>query len=283
MTKSKRSIIYLHLSVLLMGFAGVIIKFVSVPSAVITFGRVLFSSMVLLAIAAAKKDNCKLKTRFDVFIAVFAGAVMAAHWFSFMHSIRLSTVAIGTITYSTFPVFVSFLEPLIYKEKFRVSGIIQALIVLIGIFITIPELSLENNMTLGIMWGMISSITYAVLSLLNRYLSSRYAGRTVCLYEQGTATVLLLPVLFLVRPIFTPKDIVFLIILGVLCTAIAHTLFVESLKYVKVTTAGIVSGMETIYGIILALFILKEVPSVREIAGGIIILSVALYSTLNNK
>lgn len=283
MTKSEKSIIYLHISVLLMGFAGVIIKFVSVPSLVITFGRVLFSSMALLALAVAKKDDCKLKTKFDVYIAVFAGVVMAVHWFSFMHSIRLSTVAIGTITYSTFPVFVSFLEPLIYKEKFSASGIIQAAIVLIGLFITIPEFSFQNTMTLGIVWGMVSSITYAALSLLNRYLSSRYSARTVCLYEQGTATILLLPVLFLVRPTFTPKDIVLLIILGVLCTAVAHTLFVESLKNVKVTTAGIVSGMESVYGIILAMIILREVPSMRETAGGIIILTVALYSTLKKK
>jgi drug/metabolite transporter (DMT)-like permease len=263
-----------------MGFAGVIIKFVSYPSAVITFGRVFFSSAVLLIFAEAGHDNLKLKNKFDVFIAIFAGVVMAVHWFSFMHSIRLSTVAIGTITYSTFPVFVSFLEPLIYKEKFSASGIIQAAMVLIGLIITIPEFSFQNTMTLGIIWGMVSSITYAVLSLLNRHLSSCYAGRTVCLYEQGTATILLLPVLFLVRPTFTPKDIVLLIILGVLCTAVAHTLFVESLKNVKVTTAGIVSGMETVYGIVLAIFILREIPSMREIIGGVIILSVALYTTL---
>jgi drug/metabolite transporter (DMT)-like permease len=263
-----------------MGFAGVIIKFVSYPSAVITLGRVFFSSAVLLIFAEAGHDNLKLKNKFDVFIAVFAGAIMAAHWFSFMHSIRLSTVAIGTITYSTYPVFVSFLEPLIYKEKFRFSGIMQALIVLFGLFITIPALNLNNTVTLGVVWGMIGSITYAVLSLLNRYLSSRYSGRTVCLYEQGTATILLLPALFIVKPSFNAADIVLLIILGVFCTAVAQTLFVESLKSVKVTTAGIVSGMETVYGIVLAIFILREIPSMREIIGGVIILSVALYTTL---
>jgi len=283
MTGKSKSILYLHLSVLLMGFAGVIIKYVSVSSAVITFGRVFFSSIVLFCVLKAKKERLKLNCRLDIYIAVFAGIIMALHWFSFMHSIRLSTVAIGTITYSTYPVFVAFIEPLIFKEKFKPSNILLAAVMLFGLFITIPSASFENSMTLGILWGMISSASYAALSLLNRYLSEKYTSQKVCFYEQSIACIAMLPVIFISKPVFKPTDVFLIIVLGVLCTAVAQALFVESLKNVKATTAGIVSGMESVYGILLALLILREVPGIREIAGGIIILSAALASSLKSR
>jgi drug/metabolite transporter (DMT)-like permease len=41
--------------------------------------------------------------------------------------------------------------------------------------------------------------------------------------------------------------------------------------------------METVYGIVYALLFLGEIPSIRELVGGAIILSVAMYSSLKAK
>ena len=48
----------------------------------------------------------------------------------------------------------------------------------------------------------------------------------------------------------------------------------------KAQTAGIISGMETVYGILYALIFLGEVPAIREIVGGVVILGVALCSSI---
>ena len=74
---------------------------------------------------------------------------MALHWFTFLQAIQLSTVAIGTITFSTFPLFVTFLEPLVYHEELRIKNIMIALTMFAGVIITIPEFSLNNQITLG--------------------------------------------------------------------------------------------------------------------------------------
>ena len=50
----------------------------------------------------------------------------------------------------------------------------------------------------------------------------------------------------------------------------------------KAQTAGIISGMETVYGIVYALLFLREIPTGREILGGIVILGVALYTSLQD-
>ncbi len=277
---NKRDILYLNLAVMMFGIAGVIGQYVEVPSVMVALGRVVCSSIILFAIALVKKESLKLENTKDYALIIFAGAVLALHWTSFFQSIQVSSVAIGTITFSTFPLFLTFLEPLIYREKLSVRSIVSAIILLIGVIITIPEFSMENQVTIGIVWGMLSSLTYAIITLANRYFSGKYQGRIVSLYEQGTAAIVLLPTLFFVKATWRVQDIVGVALIGCICTAFAYSLYISAQKKVKAQTAGLISGMETVYGILYAFILLSEIPTMREIIGGVVILSVGLYSSL---
>lgn len=278
-----RNILYLHIAVMLFGLAGVAAQFVEIPAVLTALGRVICSSILLFLIAVFKKDRLSLNSKKDYGMIVLTGVVMAAHWTTFFQSIQVSTVAIGTITFSTFPLFLTFLEPLIFHERLRKQSIASAVVLFIGVLITIPEFSMANHTTIGIIWGMISSFTYAVLTLANRYFSARYAARTICLYEQGSAAIVLLPALFLVEASWRIQDIAGVAFVGFICTAFAHSLYISAQKSVRAQTAGIVSGMETVYGIVYALLFLGEIPSVRELIGGAVILSVAMYSSIKSE
>lgn len=277
----KREIISLHIAVMLFGLAGVIGKFVSVPAILVTFGRVFFSSIFLLIIILIKKDNWKLKKR-DYSYVIVAGIILAIHWFTFLQAIQIATVAIGTITFATFPIFVTFLEPLIYHEKLEIKNVTMAIIMFAGVLITVPEFSLANQMTLGIVVGMISAFSYAILCLFNRYLSLNYSGTIVCLYEQGVATIILFPTIFFVTTTINLLDLGAIIFLGIVCTAIAHSIYVNSLKKIKVQTASIISSMESVYSIIFAFLLLNEMMAFKELLGGLIIIGVAIYLSFNN-
>lgn len=278
-----RNIIYLHVAVMLFGLAGVAAQFVEIPAVLVALGRVVCSSLLLLIIAIVKKESLKLNSGKDYCMIILTGAVMAIHWTTFFQSVQVSTVAIGTITFSTFPLFLTFIEPIVFHEKLRSQNVLSAILLLIGVMITIPEFSMENHTTIGIIWGMVSSLSYAVLTLANRYFSPRYPARTVCLYEQGSAAIVLLPALFLVKTTWRPLDLAGIAFVGFICTAFAHSLYVSAQKSVRAQTAGIISGMETVYGILYALLFLGEVPSIRELAGGIVILGVAMYSSIKAK
>lgn len=280
---SKKDIIYLHIAVMMFGVAGVIGQFVEVPSVMVAMGRVICSSILLFVIALVKKDSLKLESGKDYIGIMLTGAVLAIHWTTFFQSIQVSSVAIGTITFSTFPLFLTFIEPIVFREKIRIKSIASALILLIGVAITIPELSLENQVTVGIIWGMISSLTYAIITLANRYFSKKYEGRIVSFYEQGTAAIVLLPAIFLVPTHWRVQDVAGVAIIGCVCTAFAYSLYVSAQKKVKAQTAGIISGMETVYGIVYALIFLGEMPTFRELLGGTIILGVALVTSLSKQ
>lgn len=213
MSSQKRGLTSVHIAVLLFGLAGLFAKMVAQPAIIITLGRVFFSAACLFITFKVKKTNIRLTSKKDYILILIAGIILAIHWTAFMQSIQTSTVAIGTLTFSTFPLFVTFLEPYFFREKLKVASIIQGMIMLLGVAFIVPGFSLENTMTQGILWGMLSAITYALLSLLNRRFSKKYAGSTIAFYEQGASTIVLLPALFIIKPVFSSTDILGLVLL----------------------------------------------------------------------
>lgn len=280
LTPQRKGLASTHIAVLLFGLVGLFAKVVALPAIILVLGRTFFSSASLGIYLLAKKQPFALRKRADYLWMMGAGCILALHWTSFMQSIQVSTVAVGTLTLATFPLFSAVLEPLLFHEKMRVSDLVCALVMLGGVACIVEDFSLEGSMLQGVLWGLLSAGTYALLSLANRKFASGYPAPLVSFYEQTTATVVLLPALFILKPTFSATDIGMLAIMGIVFTAIAHTLFISGLRTVKVRTAGIITGLESVYGVVAALVILGEVPGVREIVGGCIILAVAFYSTL---
>lgn len=155
-----------------------------------------------------------------------------------------------------------------------------AIITLLGVMLVIPKFELGNNITQGVIWGIVSGFTFAILSMLNRKFVKEYSGVVIAFYEQFTATIVLIPFFIFKKPVFSLKDMLLLVLLGVVFTVVAHSLFINGLKNIKTQIAGIIFSLEPVYGIIFATFILREIPTLRELLGGIIILSTVFYSTI---
>lgn len=283
MDLKNNSLIKIHVAVLLFGFAGLFGKLLLLPSLVIVFGRVLFASLFLLLILLYKKQSFRLENGKDYFYFVILGLILAVHWITFFLAIQLSTVAIGLLTFSTFPVFVTFLEPILFKDRIQLKDILIACITFLGVALVIPSFKFENSMTQGALWGVVSGLTFAILSVLNKKYVSRYNSLTVSFYQCFIATLTLLPFIFILNPGFGARDILLISVLGILFTGVAHTLFINGLKNVRAQTASIITSLEPVYGIIATVFLLGEIPSLPEIIGGIIILATATYSTLKTQ
>ena len=274
----KKAILSVNIAVLLFGLAGLFAKWISLPSVGITFGRVLFSSVTLGLYMLIRRQPFRISSKADLLLLILAGIVLALHWWAFLESIQRSSVAIGTITFSSFPLFVTFLEPIVFKKRLTAGNVLTALAVLVGVVITVPAFSFEDRYFQGIVIGMVSSLAYAVLTLMNKRFVNRYSGTQTAFCEQATAAVLLLPLALRANLQPSAADIGLLLFLGVVTTALAHTLFITSLKQLPAQLAGITSSMETVYAIIFAWILLREVPTAREIAGAVIIIGAVLLS-----
>lgn len=283
MNRVRKNLLEIHAAVFLFGLSGLFGKLLALPPMFIVLGRVFFSSIFLFCLLLLTRKKIKIADKKALFLFFLSGGILAIHWTTYFGSIQKSTVAIGLLTFSTFPIFVTFLEPIFFHEKIKAADILIAGITFLGVFFVVPSFSIQSNVTQGAILGVISGFTYAVLSMMNKKYTQKYSSLMISFYEQVSATVFLLPTLVLYHPLVHGQDVFYLVILGTLCTGIAHSLFIHGLSNVKTQTAGIISSLEPIYGILFALLLLREIPTQREGIGGFIILLAVFFSTLQSQ
>ncbi len=279
--ENKRSLAEIHVAVVLFGIAGLFGKWIPLTPSIIVFGRVFFASIALAFILLISKQSLFFKIKSTYYLLVSLGFLLAVHWTVFFQSIQISTVAVGLLSYSSFPVFTAFLEPLFFKEKIQFKNIIYAGMCVLGIFLIIPKYDLKNTILQGVLWGLGAGLTFSVLTIFNRRLSQKYSSLVIAFYQDFFATLFLLPFFFIQRPALDLKNIVLLCLLGIFCTAGSHTLFIKGMKYIRAQTAAIISSLEPVYGILIAFLFLHEIPTFRTILGGLIILWAAFSVTWN--
>jgi drug/metabolite transporter (DMT)-like permease len=281
MSRHSRNLLQIHAAVLLFGLAGLFGKLL-LPwkPVVISFGRVVLASLALLVVARWRRVVLGPLSRGSLAAFIALGVLLAVHWTTFFQSVQASSVALALITYSTFPVFVAFLEPLFFREKLRASDVVLAAVALGGIATLRPDWKLEDRATQGVLWGIGSGLTFALLSLLNRKYVRHHSSITIALYQDVFAAVVLLPFALWQWPTFTVGDVLLLVVLGVLCTAVAHALFIAGMHGISARTASMIACLEPVYGTLLAAVSLNEIPSPRVLLGGTVVLAVAFYATV---
>jgi len=283
MPSKSKSIWAIHAAVHLFDNADIFGKWVVLPASLIVFGRVFFAALFLVFYILFTKQSFKLKEKKDYFTLFLAGLLLAFHWFAFFYSIQISSVAIGILGVSTFSIFSALLEGLFFKEKMDRRNLIAALLSVVGIYIILPELNLENKVVQGLIWAVFSGLAFALISFLNRKQVQEYSGSIVAFYQDLSATVLLIPILFFVEFKLSLTSIGQLILLGGIFTAIAHSLFITGLSTVKVQKASIIANLEPVYGIFFAILLLNEWPEWNVLSGGAIIVGVAFWVSLKKE
>ncbi len=271
--------IHLHLAVLLFGLAGLFGKLLVQPAVVIVLGRAFFAAASLVLILTCTGKQLVPSRPIDYLFLLLLGMLLAAHWVAFFRSIQVSTVAVGLFTFSTFPVFVVFLEPLFLGEKLQVRSVIIAVVAFGGVTLMVTPGG-GNVAGRGAVWGVFSGFTFAFLSIMNRKFVQRYDALLLALYQNAAAAIVLSPLFFTLKPHLNGRDLALLMLLGVVFTAISHSLFISGLKRVRTRIASIMACLEPVYGVMFALLLLGEVPGVRVVLGGLVIVGMALYVTV---
>ena len=275
-----RSLVEIHAAVFLFGFPGLFGKWLALPPALIVFGRVLFASLTLAAVLALGRRAFRISPRRDIALLVACGFILAVHWTLFFKSVQVSSVAVGLLAYSSFPVFTAFLEPLLAREKWDRASLVFALFCVLGIGLIVPGFDLSDAVVRGVLWGLAAGLTFSLLSILNRRLASRHSSLAVAFYQDLFAVLFLIPAVVRGGLPYSGRDWALVAVLGVFCTAAAHTLFIEGMKGVGARTASVLSSLEPVYGILLALLFLQESPSLRTVSGGAIVLAAAAAATV---
>lgn len=271
MHKPKHRDLYaLHCAVMLFGAAGLFTRFIDGGAWVIVSGRTLFAAIALLVYAVIAKSSLRI-ARADYLAFACCGLLLSCHWWSFFHAIEMSSVALGLLGFAVFPVFVMVLEPLVTRERATRRDMLLIAVILFGLVLVVPEYRLKNAGTLGVLWGVASALLFALLVLMNRRLN-KYAAANLSFWQNAIAALVLAPLGWPLLVQSSSHDWIAIILLGCIFTALAHALFITSLRSIAATKAAMIVALEPVYGIAFAGLLFAEWPGARTLTGGAILL-----------
>ena len=270
----------LHIGALMFGLTGVFGKLAAASASIIVFGRAGFAVLALACFGAlAKQTRWQRPSLRDARGLLISGLLLAGHWVSFFVSVKVAGVAIATLGFASFPAFTVVLEGLIFRERIRANEILLVLAVSAGLILVTPTFDIASQATEGLLWAVASGLLFSLLSLNNRANSGRLPAVQAALWQNAVVALCLLPFAAPGLTDVRPLDWVWIGLLGIFCTGVAHSLFVASLAVIKARTAAVVFAMEPVYGITLAWLLFHETPTVRMLLGGVLIIAAIVASS----
>ena len=287
MVDRNRALIELNLATFVFGFVGPLGKVIPLAPLPITFWRAVSAALFLHFLGRRLAGHSRIRSKKDLIVFLAIAVLISLQSVLFFKSVQTSTVAIAAITVYTYPILMVFLESWFFGRRIRPLDIGSAIIVLVGIFYMTPEHDLSNANFQGVVFGVLAGLTIPFIILMRKkFLVGRYTSWDITSYEFGLVSLILLPFVALTKHMSYPptlSSLGCLLLLGLLATGLGRMLLVKSQAHLSGKTVGLVIILEAVYAIVFALVFLLEVPTKREILGGLMVVSVVLFETLSRK
>ena len=264
---------------LIMSSAGVLAKAIPWPAPTLIFSRMVIASVTLALFLLLQKKSMKIKSG-DRRSLLLQGILLSIHWVAFFQSVKVSTVAVGVVSVATIPIFATFLEPLYHKGKIHKIDVVLAIVSFIGVGLMIEEYSLANTILQGVLLGLLSAFSRAMQLIISGNHVKQYSGTLTMMYQLTVGALLLSPVLYFFPVELETTHISKILLLGIVVTAIGHTLLLSSLKFISVKTSSIIGNVNPVYAIIIAMIFLGEIPPPRILLGSSLIIGAIFVETL---
>ena len=279
MTAYRTALTSAHITALLFGLTGIFGALIHASASVITFGRAAFA-LLALAVFAHLQDRALLRGLNLRKLSIYAlsGLMLAAHWVTFFIAIKVGGVAVATLGFASFPAFITLLDMAVFRDRPHLAEALLLLLVTLGLVLVTPSFELANQGTVGLLWGLASGLSFALLAMTNRRATDGRNGVQVVFWQNATVAVIMAPLAVFDLVDLGAGDWVNLAILGVLCTAVSQALFVKSLKGLNARSAGMIISLEPVYAIACAWWLFHEAPSWRMLAGAALIVLAILMS-----
>ena len=277
-----------HGVAVLFGLTGILGALIRFDAVAITAGRAGFAAAALLVLALAQRRRLLqgLGPR-RAGIVLGSGFLLAVHWITFFMAVKVGGVAVATLGFASFPAFIALLDVVLFRERIgRAEGTMLALVTL-GLVLVTPSFDVGNQGTVGLLWGLASGLSFAGLAICNRRGNRGMDAIQVAFWQNLVVALLVLPLLGLGlaggAAAIDWASWFWLAVLGVLCTGLAHTLFVKSLESLDARSAGMIIALEPVYAIACAWWLFGEEPSGRMLVGASLIILATVLLAMGHK
>jgi len=287
LSEHTKSLVQLHIAVLLFGGTALFSHLLPWSALDITMFRSLLAAITLALMIKLQGDSLLLDCLADYRMAIMLGVSIGLHWVTYFYAMQLAGVAVGMLAFFCYPVVTVFLEPLFNKNKPHARDVGCAIAVFIGVFLLVPEMSMQNDTTLGIIIGIVSGFLFALRNVLHKQYFSHYKGTQAMFYQTSVVAIMLVAFVD-----FNPLEMTglwsdgqlgqlgLLLILSMIFTAAPHAFLAHCFKQLSAKTAGLISCLQPLYGLVLAALILGQWPGSSVYVGGLLIVAAAVFETV---
>ncbi len=270
-------------ALLLFGSNGIVASFILLNSYEIVFWRTLIGSLFLIFVFALSKQKVKFwrhKTHF--MNIVISGIAMGTSWMFLFEAYAQIGVSLASLVYYCGPVIVMVLSPLLFKEKMTSAKLFGFLAVIIGMLFVNGQAVFEDRNSWGLLCGIISAITYAIMVVFNKKAKS-ISGLENAVCQLFTSFITVAIFISLKQGVSVngiQGNLIPIFFLGVVCTGISCYFYFSSIGDLPVQTVSILGYLEPLAALIFSAAIIGEKLSFVQIAGAFLILGGTAFGEL---
>jgi len=239
---------------------GVLAKTIPAPAAALVVGRCAVAAVALALVCRVSGRSLPAAGPARLG-SVVAGVLLGGHWLTLFMAYQIADVAPVLIAVFTFPVMVSLLEPWFFGERPGARQLLAAILVVAGVWALqglAPGIAGPEDLR-GIALALFSAALFAVRNVLSRRLLVHGDALVLMGWQTAVAAVALSPALLLLDPAaVAPAALPGILVLGLVFTALPHTVGVWAMGRLSAATVGIVGSQQVLFGIAFAWLLLGE-------------------------
>jgi len=267
-------LLYVLAAALLWSTGGLFIKWTNLSGLELSFYRSFFA--VLTVAFFTRREGLGLNR-----ISAAASLLYAALLILFVLATKKTTAANAIFLQYTAPVYLLILEPLIYKERFRMRDLLTVLICVGGMALFFVG-KLRPEDVAGNLLALASGVCFAVYVLMLRHSKARLVNRaSSVIYGNLLAIIMTAPWGIAVLASLGRFDLLTVVFLGVFQLGLSYTLFTYAMSQgVRSLDAGIIGYIEPLLNPVWVFLVLGEKPSKWALVGGAIIITAVIVHML---
>ncbi|MDC0485526.1 DMT family transporter [Flavobacteriaceae bacterium] len=256
-----RSLILYHFVVVIFGFSSVLGALISLDAIPLVIYRMGLAALGLAFFFAVYKPNYFHLSRDMWGKVVLGGIIIAVHWVTFFHAIKVAGVSLTLSMMSTGAFITAMLEPLLTQRKILIYEILFGGITAVGVGLIFNA---EFEQFYGILVALLSAFLSALFTILNNQMVKKALPITLSFYELLVGTVVGVFYVLIFGNYtwnnfqFSGYDWIWMLALAWICTSYAFNISIKVMKHLSSFTIMMIINLEPIYGILLSLAIWNE-------------------------
>lgn len=290
-TNRPGALLMLASSMLIFGTIGLFRRYISLSSGLLAFSRgslgALFLGLFLMIRRLPEQRLKKRKGSWNrasapvFFLLILSGALIGVNWILLFEAYNYTTVATATLCYYMQPTIVILLSPLFFHERLTAKKLVCAFLAVLGMFLVsgaagegIPQ----GDAFRGILCGLGAAALYASVVIMNKCIRNIDPYLKTIL-QLASASVCLLPYLAVTGQLSYVKldsfSLLMLLVVGIVHTGIAYTLYFGSTDGLRAQTIALFSYIDPVSALFISVLFLHEPMGAAGLAGAVLILGAA--------